>query len=540
MKIKIKEEKEEENSWGLKSVFKLAITIIVYGYIFFLLVLFAFYFKDGYTQIATTKFTLFRSVSMSFAWALIPLAIIHHLLPGRYKENRNIIEKIKIAGTNLSWTDFFVFLYACINLLSYWASDSKGEAIWGTSGWYMGLGTQLICIGIYFFVSRYSNYKYYIMPVILISTFLLYSWGLLNRFSIYPISMTYSAPQFISSMGNINWFSGYWSVFFSTGVVLYWIRKSKIERIIYGIYTTVALALGIVEGSESAYLSIFLVFVILFFFSFNKSVSMKNFLEIVIMIAGACQIMRVITILFPNLLNMTSEPVELMLGNITLFVLLLGILFRILFTVSVEKKEQRNGDMFLQKWKWIRSAILILLVIVFLLYLILLILNTLQRGSIGLLSENNAFIFSESWANGRGATWKDGFLMFGTFSFWQKLIGVGPDCFAAYGYANNTISEILVRQFDASRLTNAHNECITLLDNIGILGLASFLGMVGSVAIRSFKKAIEVPYAYVYGICVLSYFVHNMFSFQQIENLPFFFLALGLGEQVLRTQQQKG
>ena len=63
--------------------------------------------------------------------------------------------------------------------------------------------------------------------------------------------------------------------------------------------------------------------------------------------------------------------------------------------------------------------------------------------------------------------------------------------------------------------TNAHNEWLTILVDIGVLGLVSYAGMLISV-IRNFlhagKKSMLVGAC---GFCVLAYTVNNMFSFQQ-------------------------
>ena len=46
-----------------------------------------------------------------------------------------------------------------------------------------------------------------------------------------------------------------------------------------------------------------------------------------------------------------------------------------------------------------------------------------------------------------------------------------------YAYTHPAISYLLENQFGGVRLTNAHNEMITILVNTGILGLLTFLGI---------------------------------------------------------------
>lgn len=81
-------------------------------------------------------------------------------------------------------------------------------------------------------------------------------------------------------------------------------------------------------------------------------------------------------------------------------------------------------------------------------------------------------------------------------------------------------------------LTNAHNEWLTILVDIGVLGLVSYAGMMISV-IRNFlhagKKSMLVGAC---GFCVLAYTVNNMFSFQQVMNISTVFVIMGIGENL--------
>lgn len=535
---KIKRKKDQEElEW--KGMIGSTCAIGVYVFLFLFLIVYALYFKDGYTQIATVKFEFFRKLCIYFAWFMIPLAILHGILPTKYgkQAGKKLPERIYEAMNNFSATDLFVFSYALIFFISYLVTEYQEEAAWGTSGWFMGLGTQLLCVGIYIFVSRYYDGKIDLMPYIMGITFILFFWGLLNRFSVYPIAMKFSAPAFISSMGNINWFCGYWTVFYAVGIIYYMLEEQRGRRIAYGIYVAVALGLGIVEGTESGFLSLMAVFFVLFWISFKKIKMMKRFLEVGILFSISCQVMRVITLIWPSSLNLSDGIVKLFLGNLTLASLMILAVIRIL----LEKSEKKGsfGEDSLKKYRWIWIVMMGILAAGLAVYLVLLFMNTTHRGSIGALSASQNFYLDQSWANGRGGSWRDGFAIFLSAPIGQKLIGVGPDCFAVYGYNHETIRSLLIGQFANSRLTNAHNECITLLADVGILGLGAFLGLVWSSVIRCMKKGLKDPYFYIFALCTLSYFWNNMFSFQQIENLPFFFFMLGLAEWNLRSRSEQ-
>ena len=91
--------------------------------------------------------------------------------------------------------------------------------------------------------------------------------------------------------------------------------------------------------------------------------------------------------------------------------------------------------------------------------------------------------------------------------------------------------------FAGNRLTNAHNEWLTILVDMGVLGAVSYAGMMIS-AIRSFLRAgKESALAGACGFCVLAYTVNNMFSFQQVMNISTMFVILGIGGNLLRSPQ---
>ena len=151
--------------------------------------------------------------------------------------------------------------------------------------------------------------------------------------------------------------------------------------------------------------------------------------------------------------------------------------------------------------------------------------------------ENSLFQWDQSWGNGRGASLKAGFLAFEKLPFMKKLIGVGPDCFAAYAYSIPEIASGLRDYFGSSRLTNAHNEIVTSLVNIGILGTLLYVGSLLSFITICFLagKKQKQPFLYIAGICVCCYMIHNMVSFAQVLNLPFAFLIMAMGECLIQN-----
>lgn len=510
-------------------------------YLVLLVVFYALYFVNGYEQLATHKFELLKFMSICFGWVMIPFAAIYMILCGF-----NVISKKKRPYYfterflyEISLTDAAVIDYTCVLLLSYFLSPYKAEALWGTAGWYMGLGTQLIMVGIYFFVSRFfeadkiQDFLYFIGIV----SFLLMLWGLLNRFSVYPIKMEYSAPSYISSMGNINWFCGYYSVFFCIGAVLYFISEDMWIRLLGIGHALIAFALGAVEGSDSAFLSLGVLFFILFLYAFTETEKMKRFLDLVALYGLSCQMLRVIDVCVPDSLNLENVVIDFMLGKATLLLMIIAIILRIIVNTQDGIRGSQNRNWICDYVK-IRSTIIWILIATAVIYIILLVVNTKYPGSIGPLSEYSLFCFDGKWGSNRATTWRDGLLIFETMTPLQKVFGVGPDCFAIYAYDQPHIAEMIDMQFAGNRLTNAHNEMITLLVNVGIWGLITFcVAFVSSVS-RLMKRLSQNPLALIFIVSICSYLIHNQFSFQQILNTPYIYMMLGLAECMMRDMRK--
>ena len=168
------------------------------------------------------------------------------------------------------------------------------------------------------------------------------------------------------------------------------------------------------------------------------------------------------------------------------------------------------------------------------LYLIVTGINTLCPGGLPLIGDNRLFILSEEWGNARGATWRAGAEAYASMDLLHKLVGIGPDCFAQYCYDTPEIAERLWEDFANERLTNAHNEWLTILVTTGLGGMVCYGGIFVSAFVRLLRKAKKETVLCAACICVYTF--HNMVSFQQVLSTPFAFILLGMGEAVLRGE----
>ena len=136
------------------------------------------------------------------------------------------------------------------------------------------------------------------------------------------------------------------------------------------------------------------------------------------------------------------------------------------------------------------------------------------------------------WGNRRGRLWQMAWTGFREGDLRLKLLGAGPDCFAKYLGELLPGGTVLFDKgyFRGSVFTNAHNEWLTTLVNLGLMGTAAY-AMIFITALRTYRKnTLAVLLLFTYGI-------HSLISFQQVLNAPFFFLVLGLCEAQNRREK---
>lgn len=492
---------------------------ILTAYFLVMMAVYPFYIKNGYREIGNVKYYFFRNISFVMVGTMLMITVCLFFLQ---RKEVSITTHYK----RMSGTDWFVYGYFISLLLSYSFSSFRKEALWGARGWYMGLVSQMILIAVYFFFSRFFRWNEKWLYAALLASGLVFLLGILNRYSIYPITISGRTPAFISTLGNINWFCGYWAVICPMGILFYRNSRKGYEQLAAGVYVVLAFLAGVVQGSSSAYLSLTGIFLFLFCSSFRENVVMRRFLEICILFAISCQIARLLQYLPGFAMNYENELGAVFIdSNITVYAGMITLFFYLWFCYLIKQK-----DMQIAKYKKIRNVILLLFFILLAGYIVLLIANTCISGGIFGLSGIPFFTFNDEWASARGAAWTIGLQAYQSMTPLHKLIGAGPDCFAEYIYAVPKTAARTYSFFGSSRLTNAHNEWITILVNQGVTGLVCFIGIFLTAFIKFIKKAPMQPLLYLCAASLLSYTLHNIVSFQQVLNVPFVFMILGMGE----------
>lgn len=496
-----------------------------------------FYTKFTYGSIGTDKRVMFTGF-LQFYWKLVlPFWGLHLGLfvveCARRKECSLASVRSRLA--RLSVTDWCVVGYMGVVAISYLSSDYQDVAALGNDKWSMGALMQLSLGAGYFLISRFWNRKVWMAGLMLPVSGVLFLLGYMNRFNVWPIPMEVNGnPQFISLAGNINWYCGYLVTILFGAVYLGWsgvFVKTWQKNVLRG-YLFVGFCALTTNGSSSGILTLLVIFFVLLLVSVGDVHKLERYCEIVLILGLSCVFTLIIRVLFPTAITYQEASNNLFTYSPLPIILVFLALGMLLWSRNMGKK----GTYPVRLFCILARCLILFCILGVLIFIILLVVNTLVPGSIGPLSDIGIFTFSPSWGSRRGATWMAGAMAWWELPFFKKLFGVGPDCMGEYLYkdGSNALQNLLYTVWPNERLTNAHCEWLTVLVNLGLLGLISFGGIMITSVYRFLKKGSEQsdPYHSLVGACglaILAYSIHNVVSFQQILNEPAMFVILGIG-----------
>lgn len=524
----------------LQKYTRVILDVVVCVYILLILVALPFYYQEGYSHIGTDKSVFFFKAGIRIGKIAVPLLAVHLILlaVASWRNKGNAARLLACIKENASVIDLFAAAYGVFLLLSYAFSRYKGDALWGAPGWYMGLYRQLMLIASYFYISKCWKPKKWIFYTILPTSAAVFLLEYLNRFDIFPLDMGAHGPSFISTIGNINWYCGYQVSVFFAGMILLWqgISYKMWQRLLLMAYVMLGFASLLTQGSSSGMAALAAVFLVMFCLSVSDCDKMCRFWQEMLLFGGVCLLTHGISRLFHKKLNYMEPYIDILTSKeVALFMIVVPFAMLALATVN-RKRKSHLEDL----WRTLERLCIMLAIMLTVGYTAALVVNTLRPDSLGVLSQSPAFTFSDSWGSNRGATWKAGALCFWEQDLLHKLVGVGPDAMEVYLYDGGSLRllELVTGTFGMSKLTNAHNEWLTVLVNTGLLGFVSYVGLITSAIVRLTGRKDGNLISCACGFCLLGYTVNNMFSFQQSVNTAVIFVVLGMGEAFYKNNSE--
>lgn len=501
---------------------------ITFIYVFLMLVIYPFYFRNKYYDIGNAKWQFFFFLTAGAA------AILSGLLLFRLIEEWNPrgFEK-SIRNIRLSVTDRFVLAYTAAVLLSVLFSPYKEQVIWGYDGWYMGLVSQMCFVLLYFFVSRYWRWDLSTVVCCLATAFLVFLLAILMRFGIDPLSMYKGLEEsyrinFLSTIGQATWYSSYMVVLFPLGLFAFWFYDNKYVRIFGGIFTAAGFMTMVTQNSDSSFAAFGLLIFALFWISIESNRAFGRFLEVMMMCFFCFKLIGICQRLFSEKAALDAISLFCSQSSFTGIALIVTAIVYFCF-----RWLEKGGKIDISKGKNIRIVFLGLLLLGISGIVVYICLNTTKKLPAHLQSGDHYLLFDEYWGNNRGSSWMIAVKSFLKGDIVRKIFGCGPDGFSLF-VQSFFRGELEAKWGNSGILACAHNEWLNALVNLGIVGAVSYFGIFVSAIWRFGREKKEHPELTAIMLSIICYIGHNFFCYQQIICTPIIFILMGAGESIIR------
>ena len=528
MKLDLNENKT--SNINKKGIFDTIGNILVCVFMMLIFCMLPLYFTDGYAVIAEDKYRFFMSVtrySVPVLLFFIAVRVVTCGVDAEFLKRRKTAISLDICMLALFSANLVSFLASPYeNITNKLFQNFTEDAKYGTYGWFMGFMSYLAFFLIYLLISRLFIYSDNVWHPVLLVAFLVSLWAILNRYGIYPVSMKFEDEQFLSSIGNENWLCGYESIIAPVGMGLYLLGEENklLKKVLLLVFSGVSFVEILLNSSTSGEVALVCTFFVMLLISLYDNERMKRLSEEILLFSLSILTVKILNVIMKGRLNLPDDSTEFLLNPVIMVVcLILGFSFFIYVRI---KKDVCPKNPKVTIWG------LCILAGVFLVILVTVIsINT--KWPLPIIGDKEEFIFNDSWGSSRGITWSLGVENFKSLSVFRKLFGTGPDTFCFSLRDNERLIEWSNSYFGYTRLTNAHNEGITLLNNIGIMGTIAFFGCFVCTIMICIKKAKENPKGLIFVIALISYLSNNLFSFQHICNTPYVFILMAMAVSML-------
>ena len=458
------------------------------------------YMNKGYYELGEAKALCYIAVSLCF-FALFSLGYINRT---KVKENASHEEKQELMPTG---TELCLYATMLSGTFSFVFSSYKKTAFLGIEGWRNGLLSLFLMVFFSLAFSRFERMPRWAIAAAMVVPAFEFLLGILNRFGVYTHSLGRAASGYLATIGNINWYAGFLSVFVPLGVgIMYAQRPFSKLFFISGIYLIPGIIALFVQGSDGALLIVVSCYALLLLYSLSDPDRMfiKKCLIQFFVLGIGMTIADILMGAFGHLYTYDSNlPVRLATMHLGIIIMAAALflyrLVRLLEEINVTYRQ-----VFLRR-------IIIVLVLV----------AVLVGGYFFFTNFNDGF------GNGRGIIWRMCADIFMEFSPWQMMVGVGQDCLYPYAMGHPVWSGSFLNVFGTDMLTNAHCELLTVLIERGFIGAATYLGLYMSIVFELFRAKEKENAAIICALPIFSYFIYSQISFSQMVATPFVYILIG-------------
>lgn len=487
-------------------------------YLFFMLALFPLIIHDFYFDITYTKYNFLIKVTIVFA---IVTVVVREIEIGVYKS-------FFCAPPFL-----FYWLFLISGVITTLLSTYRSDSFWGKAGRYNGWFTYLI-YGIAFFIVfsqkkiSYRTILYYEIASVIVALLGILNYFSIDLFGFFTNLSGEAINSFTSTMGNIDVFGEYISIFVVfTGVLSVMEKESKYMRIFHEVAYMFGIVALVTNRTDSAYIGLAILLLAMPFFMSNYR-EVRRWMRLCIYFFVTCIGLGYTYGQIPIAKQLDGLSLLLSKKYNLLCVLLIGVLLCYIALSIIEKKRREECN--------INSLVKKVYVVICSGTIILFILCILVVNLFGNMQyENGIFkkmVFTDMSGSGRGLLWRIALEHYAELPFLQKIFGIGADTLR-YIYEQESVQmSVLEKEYD-----NVHNFYLQLLVGQGIAGVTLFVVWLVSIWQKMLTQVKENPIFLATFLGTLAYFAEAAVGIHLINSSAIAMLMMSLiGVEIVRKR----
>lgn len=464
--------------------------------------------KTGFFHILEFKWHFYLSISVIYI--LLNILVITYSF---FFNNINIFKYVDIKKSH-----YFLFIFLIINVISYFLSPFKEyDLLVG-----VGRGEGLIMVSLYvltfIFVSLFIEFKkrhimYFTISSILLNIIAVLQYIGFNPFNMYQNGIGTHNVSFMITIGNVDFISALYCILLSVSFYSFiFLKEKKWEKILHLISVYLGFfIIGIIDV-QSGKLAFILTLIIVFPYIISNNKRLSRF---VILISS---------ILFSYCTNIIINPeYHYTYNKLGLYfqfninvLLYLCVIFTLVYLSFLIKKLYFD---FTNNKKIIKNVYLFMLFALFLVLVFIYFYN-FKSGFLYEIHELMHFNFDDNFGTYRIFLWKRTMRLIKDY----PLLGTGPDTFAIRFMAKYTIDIAKIGPLTLN--DTAANVYLTMLINIGILGLFSYVAFIFYRVKESIKS--KSIYSKVLLIAIICFLIQDFFNLWVVIVTPIYFMLLAL------------
>jgi hypothetical protein len=420
--------------------------------------------NNAYYDIGEAKYYFYCGASL----LLVPILLL------TLKTRPSILHFFK----TLSLGEKALLIYWGASALSTLFSPYRFEAFWGNEGRLSGLFLMSIYAIAYFFISRYYKPHPFFMYAGMLTGAIVFALGITDFFNLnllhFKDHITYQEKlDFISTMGNINFYASYGAVIVGLTAGIYTTCRKKAEASVWFIFMVFSFVGLVIGNSDSAYLTFGVLAGFMPLYLFQNRRGVRRYFMMISALLLAFLIVKILSIRYSDIVwKLNGIPaIIIRWDGFICLCLIFWTVTAILYGIDYgfHKKDDKLGNKLQILWGVFLCAAVIGITIV------LIDANFLGHGD-RYSSIRNYVIFNNDWGTHRGFVWRKAIENYKNFPLLQKILGLGPDTYGILSYFRD-ISEssaLFGELFDS-----VHNEYLQFFVTIGPIATGAYITFLG-------------------------------------------------------------